>query len=329
MSARRLLVLFGFPGRGGFNEAALQGAERAARAGHALHAEWVAATDPDARAERLAQLCNGSPDLVIVHGGQGDAPVAEVAQHYPRTQFAITQGSHTAANVASYEILQEHSAFLAGILAGLRTGDDRAAAGRLRDGCPADRCSAVGRPADGRPAHLSGERVRPGLKGRAAFADGVRRITGRDPLTGFCGNQHDPDLGEAWTRALAAQNARVLFAMMDGGRDGVTRACREAGIWQIGNVLDWVARDPEVYLASALADSGLCVERAAADHAAGALAVGRIMRFGLEAEASLRLVLGAQVSAQERRELDEWSERLASGTIEIAGGYDGEEFVLT
>lgn len=308
MSARRLLVLFGFPGRGGFNEAALQGAERAARAGHALHEEWVAATDPAARAERLAQLCNGNPDLVIVHGGQGDVPVAEVAPHFPRTQFAITQGSHTAANVASYEILQEHSAFLAGILAGLR---------------------AEGDGAGGRPAHLSGERVRPGLKGRAAFADGVRRVTGRDPLTGFCGNQHDPDLGEAWTRALAAQRARVLFAMMDGGRDGVTRACREAGIWQIGNVLDWVARDPDVYLASALADSGLCVERATADHAAGALAVGRTTRFGLEAAAALRLVLGADVTAYERRELDAWSGRLASGEIDIASRYDGEEFALT
>lgn len=313
MSARRLLVLFGFPGRGGFNEAALQGAERAARAGNALHEEWVAATDPAARAERLAQLCNGNPDLLIVHGGQGDAPVAEVAPHFPRTQFAITQGSFTAANVASYEILQEHSAFLAGILAGLR----------------AQGAGADGRPADGRPAHLSGERVRPGLKGRAAFADGVRRVTGQDPLTGFCGNQHDPYLGEAWTRALAAQRARVLFAMMDGGRDGVTRACREAGIWQIGNVLDWVARDPDVYLASALADSGLCVERAAADHAAGALAVGRITRFGLEAAASLRLVLGADVTAYERRELDVWSGRLASGEIEISSRYDGAEFALT
>lgn len=303
MNARRILVLFGYPGRGGFNEAAVQGAERAARAGQALHVEWVAASEPAARAERLAQLCNGNPDLVIVHGGQGDAPVAEVAPHFPRTQFAITQGAHTASNVASYEILQEHSAFLAGILAGLRA-------------------------ADGRAAHLSGERVRPGLKGRAAFADGVRRIAGQDPLTGFCGNQHDPELGAAWTRALAAQDARVLFAMMDGGRDGVTRACREAGIWQIGNVLDWVARDPEVYLASALADSGLCVERAAADHAAGALAVGRITRFGLEAEAALRLVLGAQVGAEERRTLDDWSSRLASGDFEIAGHYDGEEFAV-
>ena len=298
MSVRRLLVLFGQAGRGGFNEAAVQGAARAARAGHALQVEWIADNAPDARAERLAALCADAPDLVIVHGGQGDVPVARVAPRFPHTQFAITQGSHHAANVASYEILQEHTAFLAGVLAGLRGG----------------------------AAHLSGERVRPGLKGRAAYADGVRRVRGQDPLTGFCGNQHDPALAEAWTDALAANGARVVFAMMDGGRDGITRACRRRGLWQIGNVLDWVARDPAVYLASALADSGLCVERAAADHATGALRVGAVTHFGLEADASLRLRLGADVSAEERRALDDWSARLARGEITVAPDYTGQEF---
>ena len=303
MSARRILVLFGHPGRGGFNEAAVQGAERAAQAGLPLQREWIAANDAKTRAERIAQLCDTGPDLVIVHGGQGDAPVAEVAPRFPGTQFAITQGHHTGPNVASYEIQQEHSAFLAGVLAGLRASN-------------------------GRAAHLSGERVRPGLKGRAAYADGVRRVTGQDPLTAFCGNQHDPELGAAWTRALSARDARVLFAMMDGGRDGVTRVCRETGVWQIGNVLDWVARDPQVYLASALADSGLCVERAAADHAAGALAVGRITRFGLEEAASLRLVVGAKVGAEERRVLDDWAGQLAAGAIHIASDYSGAEFEM-
>ena len=300
MSARRVLALFGHAGRGGFNEAAVEGARRAERAGQPLRIEWIADTDPQARAARIATLCEPGLDLLIAHGGQGDAPVAEVAPRFPRTQFAVTQGSLTAPNVASYEILQEHSAFLAGVLAGLRA-------------------------ADGRAAHLSGERVRPGLKGRAAYADGVRRASGRDPLTGFCGNQHDPERAHEWARALAARDARVVFAMMDGGRDGVSRACRETGIWQIGNVIDWVARDPRVYLASALADSGLCVERAAADHAAGRLAVGAVTRYGLEQAASLRLALGAGVTAEERRALDDWSGRLASG-LEIDGGYTGAEF---
>ncbi|MNT88196.1 hypothetical protein D3C72_2287180 [compost metagenome] len=87
-----------------------------------------------------------------------------------------------------------------------------------------------------------------------------------------------------------------------------------------------MARDPQVYLASALADSGLCVQRAAADHAAGALAVGRITRFGLEHAASLRLVVGAKVGAEERRVLDDWNGRLASGEVEVAPEYAGAEF---
>ena len=269
-----------------------------------MQVEWIADNDSAARTARLAQLCTSHPDLVVVHGGQGDGPVADVAPRFPGTQFAITQGHHTAANVASYEILQEHTAFLAGVLAGLRA-------------------------ANGRAAHLSGERVRPGLKGRAAYADGVRRVTGRDPLTAFCGNQHDPELGATWTRALAGRGARVVFAMMDGGRDGVTRTCRDTGVWQIGNVLDWVARDPQVYLASALADSGLCVERAVADHAAGALAVGRVTRYGLEEAAALRLVLGAKVGAEERRTLDEWAGKLASGDVHVANDYAGAEFALS
>lgn len=87
-----------------------------------------------------------------------------------------------------------------------------------------------------------------------------------------------------------------------------------------------MARDPAVYLALALADSGPYVERAAADHAAGARQVGAITHFGLEAGDSLRLVLGADVSAEERRVLDDWSARLARGEIEAARDDTGREF---
>lgn len=302
MSARRHLVLYGHPGRGGFNEAGLDGARRAARSGLDFEVHWVSARTPTERAAHLRALSGQGADLIVVHGGQGDAPVSAVAEDFPTICYAITQGSHTAPNVASYEILQEHSAFLAGVLAGLRA----------EEGCA---------------AHLSGERVRPGLKGRAAYADGVRRVSGgHDPLTGFCGDQHDPSLAQRWATALIDADARVIFAMMDGGRDGITAACRARQVWQIGNVLDWVARAPEVYLASALADSGLCVERAAGDHAAGRLAVGQVTHIGLEAGQGLRLVLGADVSAAERAALDDWAQALRDGRVLPATDYTGAEF---
>jgi basic membrane lipoprotein Med (substrate-binding protein (PBP1-ABC) superfamily) len=51
---------------------------------------------------------------VVAHGGQGDEPVSRVAPAHPEIAFAITQGGWLAPNCASYEVLQEHSAFLGG-----------------------------------------------------------------------------------------------------------------------------------------------------------------------------------------------------------------------
>jgi hypothetical protein len=116
---------------------------------------------------------------------------------------ALTQGHFTAPNVACYEVLQEQSAFLAGVLAGLHS-----------------RTGVVG--------HLSGEMLRPGLKGQSAFAHGLR-TSGRPVrfLTHFCGEQHDPALAYAATLSMQREGADLVFAMLDGGRAGVNQACRE------------------------------------------------------------------------------------------------------
>ena len=119
MSARIAVALFGPEGRGSFNESGLQGALRARTAGHALDVHGIAPRVAAGRAEALRALCRGGLDLLVVHGGQGDAPVGAIAAEFPDTRFAITQGHFLAPNVACYEVLQEQSAFLAGVLAGL------------------------------------------------------------------------------------------------------------------------------------------------------------------------------------------------------------------
>ena len=69
----------------------------------------------------------------------------------------------------------------------------------------------AGRPArGGRSRGSPVRRTRAPRPGRAAYADGVRRASGRDPLTGFCGNQHDPERAHEWTRRLRARRARGL-----------------------------------------------------------------------------------------------------------------------
>jgi basic membrane protein A len=297
--SRVVVVLFGPAGRGGFNEAGLQGAERAQARGP-VDVVWVERAD--ARIEALRALCAGGPALVVLHGGQGDAPAAAVAPSFPRVAFAVTQGSTVGPNVACYQVLQQHSAFLAGVLA-------------ARDS------------ASGVVAHLSGERVRPGLEGRAAFADGVaREAPGVRLLTTFCGDQHDVDLARRVVAAQARAGADRLFAMIDGGRDGAIQVCREHGVRQIGNVIDWTRREPDVFLASAIADSGVCVEQAVDDFRAGRLAPGTFRRIGLEQPSAVRLALHPSVPAATRAVLDRWTQRLLDGAIAPAPDWEGVEF---
>src|SRR5690606_629369 len=117
---------------------------------------------------------------------------------------------------------------------------------------------------------------------RAAYADGARAV---DPgvrlLTNFSGNQDDVALAERITRAQAKAGADIIFTMLNAGREGTTRACRELGIHEIGNVADWVARDPQVFIASAYADVGIGVYEACKDVVEGTFAPGEIFKVGL------------------------------------------------
>lgn len=301
MSKRIAVALFGPEGRGSFNESGLQGAMRARALGHQLDVHWIAPPDAAGRAQELRRLCSEGLDLLVAHGGQGDLPVADVCQGFPGTTFAITQGSFLAANTACFEVLQEQSAFLAGILAGL-----------------ASTTRVVG--------HLSGEKVRPGLKGRAAFAHGVRAVAPDCRfVTSFCGYQHDPDLAYKTAMALHSEGADLVFAMIDGGRDGVSRACRETGLRQIGNVLDWVARDPNVFVASAVADSGYGVVQAIEAFTSDRIANGTKVTYGLESAESVRLVMSESMAQMHGAAIESWLQKLLAGEVAPAEDYDGPE----
>ena len=93
--------------------------------------------------DALRALATGGAALVIAHGGQNNEAARSVADAFPDTEFVVTQGNVTGQNLASYEVLQEESAFLAGALAAWTT-------------------------TTGVVGHMSGIWVVPGLKGRAA-----------------------------------------------------------------------------------------------------------------------------------------------------------------
>lgn len=285
---------------GGFNSSALAGAEAAAGIADIEIVHGVP-YDQAAILERLRRLVPGF-DAVVFVGGQGNHSMPQLAAEHPDRRFAIIQGHETAANLASYNIRQEDSAFLAGCLAA-----------RLSN------AGVVG--------HLSGHKVSPGLRGRAAFVGGARHVKPDVTiLTGFCGTQDDGDVAEAWMRAEIEAGADIVFTMLNGARGGAIAACRDLGALQIGNALDWCVSDPDVFIASALARIDLGVERAIRDLVEGDTP-GGIVEFGLGCEGFVSLAMRDDVPATVRNEIAGIEAEMRAGRIVVPCEYAGPEFL--
>lgn len=129
---------------------------------------------------------------------------------------------------------------------------------------------------------------------------------------------------EAWTGSRVEKGADVVCTMLNASRQGAIAACRARGARQIGNAMDWVARDPEVFVASALARIDRGTHRAVADLAAGRQAA-RVVPLGLAQGDHVGLSVAADVVPLHRAEIAATGARLRSGEIEIAATYDGPD----
>jgi basic membrane protein A len=287
----------------GFMEAGYRGLVAARdRLGVAITYRDGVKPDRPALEAALTGLAETSPALVIAHGGQNNDAAKAVAAAFPAIPFVVTQGGVTGPNLASYEVLQEQSAFLAGALAAWST-----------------RTKIVG--------HVSGIRVAPGLKARAAYAAGIAHS---DPdvrlLTNFCGSQDDNALSRKVALAMADAGADVIFTMLNAGRSGAIDACRERRVAQIGNVVDWVAVAPDVFIGSAIADSGRAVFAAAADFTGGKLRTGAIRSIGLEVPEAVRLTTGPNVSPEIVAHIAQLAGAVTAGTRAVPTVWSGAEF---
>ena len=258
--------------------------------------------EPEAMAAALRELAAAGPDMLIAHGGQTAPAVEAVAAEFPDVRFTVVQGALTGPNIASYEVLQEESAWLAGAAAGLLT-----------------KTGVVG--------HISGIRVPPGLKGRGAFYHGlVHTNPNAKFLTIFAGNQDDNDLSRRVASAEIDAGADIIFTMLNAGRTGAIEAMREKGVKQIGNVRDWYPDYPDVFIASAIADVSIPSLAAARDLAAGTWEPGVVRQIGLEDPEAVSLALAPDVPEDVRASVGDLAAEIVAGKIEVSVDYDGPEF---
>ncbi|HWV54575.1 BMP family protein [Pseudorhodoplanes sp.] len=288
---------------GGFMESGYRGLV-AARDKLGVEIGWRDGVRPEREllATALRELARSGAALVIAHGGQNNEAARLVAPEFPETRFVVTQGNVTGDNLASYEVLQEDSAFLAGALAAWST-----------------RTGVVG--------HMSGIRVVPGLKGRAAYAHGIAHANPQVRLlTNFSGNQDDNPLSKRIAAAMIADKADVIFTMLNAGRSGAIDACREGGARQIGNVRDWTTVMPDVFIASAIADSGIALLRAAEDLTAGTLKTNSVEKIGLARPDAVRLAMSPAVGDDIRKKIEALAADIKDGRVRVPTDWSGPEF---
>ncbi|WP_238363981.1 BMP family protein [Mesobacterium pallidum] len=257
---------------------------------------------PEALAAEVEAAVQRGATGVIVHGSRADGALDAVASRHPDCAFLSPGGRAEGPNVWNYAIRHYEAAYLAGILAGAMT-----------------QTGVVG--------HLSGVFISPGKKGRAAYVDGVRTANPEaQVVTGFCGNQDDPELAARWIAAEAKAGADIVFTMLNYGRSGAVEACRAAGIKQIGNIRDWCAEEPDVFLGSALSRHGWSIRAWTDDLLAGTLAPGRNLHPGLEDPSAVGLSLCPAVPGAVRDLVEAAREEIVAGRRSIKITYDGPEF---
>ena len=287
----------------GFNASALAGIEsEQAKSDHQISVVCDIPYDEVKMIQALEKTANES-DLVIFIGGQGDKVTPQIAADFPRKRFAVIQGSVSGSNLFSYEVKQEQSAFLAGVFAAAYT-----------------KSRTIG--------HLSGHRVKPGLKGRAAYVAGAKYADpGISVLTSFCGTQDKSPVAQAWAEAQISNGADIIFTMLNGARSGVIEACRSSGIKQIGNAKDWCAILPEIFVASAIANIGVGVRRAIRDAEKGTEPTSKV-EIGLGDENTVSLSMHPDVGEDIRAKVSAAERVLRSDELSIPEIYEGQEFQL-
>jgi hypothetical protein len=89
--------------------------------------------------------------------------------------------------------------------------------------------------------------------------------------------------------------------------------CRERKIPQIGNVGNWAAKAPHVFVGFAFADSGVAVTLACRDFKAGRLRVGTVSRIGLDQPNAVRMILADRVPAEVKQRMAGYQADIVAG----------------
>lgn len=143
-------------------------------------------------------------DLVFGHGFEFQDAARAVAPSYPQTQYVITSGNTSAANVSGIVFGFAEPSYLAGMIAGSVTRSNRIGV-------------------------IGGTELPPVRESFRAFTDGVHAVNpAARVVSAYIGNWDDVSAGKEQALAQLASGVDVIFQNADAAGLGVIQAVREA-----------------------------------------------------------------------------------------------------
>ncbi|HHY95170.1 MAG TPA: BMP family ABC transporter substrate-binding protein [Firmicutes bacterium] len=223
------MILEGLISDGGWNSAGYNSLMKAQKelGIEVAYVEGVSVANVEAA---LRDFADKGYDLILAHSNVYTDTVLKVAKDYPKVHFAISQGRKYDTNVVSYSSSVQDTAYLCGML-----GAYMSKTGKL--------------------GFISGMQIPSQVAALNAYREGAKAVKPDiQVIHSFPGVWNDTEKGRQ--AALAQIEAGVDFLMPrgDGLALGAIQACKEKGVFAIGNASDQWAVAPGTIITSQLQD---------------------------------------------------------------------------
>ena len=181
--------------------------------------------------ENFRQYGNQHFDLVFGHGFEFQDAAQAVAPSYPSTQYVVTSGNTSAANVSGMVFGFAEPSYLAGMIAGTMTRTNRLGV-------------------------IGGTELPPVRESFLAFQAGVHHVNpAARVITSYIGNWDDVSAGKEQALAQLASGVDVIFQNADAAGLGIFQAVREAtGAYVFGTNSNQNDIAPDVTIGSVAID---------------------------------------------------------------------------
>lgn len=254
----------------------------------------------------LNTLVRNKFDLIYGIGYLLAPDLEKVAQQQPDSKFAIVDSVVNQPNVASITFKEHEGSFLVGVAAALSTNSNKI----------------------GFVGGVDGTLIN---KFEVGFIAGVKSVKpDAEVKVQYAGDFGKPELGKEIANSMFSQDVDVIYHAAGGSGNGVFTAAKErkkkdpeSNIWVIGVDRDQIEEgkvpgtDLNITLTSMVKRVDIAVADLATKAKEGKFPGGEEIQYGLDQEAVAVAKTGGNLSDEAQKAIDEWTEKIKKGEVEI------------